>query len=327
VLRVMVIHTTTRYVKVMAEHGTVIAGAGGIVGRRLLEALTGRGPVTVLTRRDDGGWPAGVTPFVWSPDAARRGDDASLDALAARLDGARALVNLAGASIADGRLDAAHLARLRGSRVDVAETLLAAARRCATPPAVWVQGSAVGLYGDRGDAVLTEASGPGAASFPLVPTGLAWEAATEGAADLGRYVVARLGVVLDRDAEAWRRLLLPVRLFAGGPLGSGRQWMAWISGRDAARALVWLIDSPDAHGVYNLTAPEPVRQIDLTRTAARALRRPVWFPAPAFALRLVLGRTADGLLLGSQRVIPQRLLESGFDFADPTIERAMPTLV
>lgn len=323
----MVIHATMRYVKTMAEHRIVIAGAGGIVGRRLLEALAERGPVIVLTRRDDGTWPAGVTPVVWSPDAARRGDEAALDALTRHLEGARGLVNLAGASISDGRLDAAHLARLRGSRVDAAETLLSAVRRCAVPPAVWVQGSAVGLYGDRGDAVLTEASGPGAASFPLVPTGLAWEAASEGAADLGRYVVARLGVVLDRDADAWRRLLLPVRLFAGGPLGSGRQWMAWVSGRDAARALLWLLDTTSAQGIYNLTAPEPVRQIDLTRAAARALRRPVWLPAPAFALRLVLGRLADGLLLGSQRVVPQRLLAEGFSFQDPTIERAMPTLV
>jgi uncharacterized protein len=311
----------------MEEHPTVVAGAGGIVGRRLLEALAGRGPVTVLTRRAGGRWPAGVTPFVWSPDAARRGDDAALGALAARLEGARALVNLAGASISAGRLDAAHLARLRSSRVDAAETLLAAARRCAAPPAVWLQGSAVGLYGDRGDAVLTEASAPGAADFPLVPTGLAWEAAAEGAADLDRLVVARLGVVFDRDAEAWRRLLLLVRLFAGGPLGSGRQWMAWISGRDAARALVWLLDDPDAHGVYNLTAPEPVRQIDLTRAAARALRRPVWLPAPAFALRIVLGRLADGLLLASQRVVPRRLLDAGFVFEDPTIEDALPTLL
>ena len=323
----MVIHTTVGYVKRMDATPIAIAGAGGIVGRRLVEAWAGRGPVTVLTRRDEAAWPPGVIPFVWSPDAARRGDEPALDALAARLDGAHALVNLAGASISAGRLDAAHLARLRGSRVDVAATLLAATRRCAVPPAVWLQGSAVGLYGDRGDAVLTEASGFGAASFPLVPTGQAWEAAAEPAADLTRLVVARLGVVLDRDAEAWRRLLLPVRLFAGGPLGSGRQWMAWITGRDAARALRWLIDTPDARGVYNLTAPEPVRQIDLTRTAARALGRPVWLPAPAFALRLLLGRLADGLLLGSQRVVPRRLLEAGFAFEDPTIEQAMPTLL
>jgi uncharacterized protein len=255
---------------------------------------------------------------VWSPDAARRGDDAALDALAARLDGARALVNLAGASISAGRLDAPTW------------------RACAAAASTWRDAAGGGAplrrpAGRLGAGVGRRplrrprrrgphrGVGPGAASFPLVPTGLAWEAAADPAADLGRLVVARLGVVLDRDAEAWRRLLLPVRLFAGGPLGSGRQWMAWISGRDAARALVWLLDAPDAHGVYNLTAPEPVRQIDLTRTAARRCggrcgcrRRPSRCGSA--------GRTADGLLLGSQRVVPQRLLEAGFAFEDPTIE-------
>lgn len=322
----------TRYHKRMSDHEVIIAGAGGIIGQRLIEALRDGGdgapPITVLTRRADGTWPDGVTPFVWNPAAARQGDEAALAALAARMDGAAALVNLAGSSIAAGRLDAAHLSRVKGSRVDAATTLLAAARRAEAPPAMWLQGSAVGLYGDRGDELLTEASAPGdPARDVLVSTGLAWEAAAAPAAELTRLVTARFGVVFDRDAEAWRRLLLPVRLFAGGPLGSGRQWMPWVSGRDTARALVWLIETPSASGTYNLTAPAPARQIDVTRTAARALRRPVWLPAPAFALRLALGRVADALLLSSQRVIPERLLEAGFAFEDRTIEGAVPGLL
>jgi uncharacterized protein (TIGR01777 family) len=139
-------------------------------------------------------------------------------------------------------------------------------------------------------------------------------------------VVVRFGVVFDREAEAWRKLLLPVRLFAGGPLGSGRQWMPWVSGRDVGRALAWLLDH-DVAGVVNLTAPEPARQIDVTRAAAKALGRPVWLPAPAFALRIALGGVADALLLASQRVVPARLLEAGFVFDDATIEAAMPDLV
>ncbi|MBW6457207.1 MAG: TIGR01777 family oxidoreductase [Trueperaceae bacterium] len=316
----------------MSDHEVIIAGAGGIIGQRLIEALRQRGadapPITVLTRRAEGRWPDGVTPFVWNPAAARQGDDDALAALAERLHGAHALVNLAGSSIAAGRLDAAHLSRVKGSRVDAGTTLLAAARRAKAPPAVWLQASGVGLYGDRGDELLTEASAPGdPARDVLVPTGLAWEAAAAPAADLTRLVTTRFGVVFDREAEAWRKLLLPVRLFAGGPLGSGRQWMPWIGGRDVARALAWLIETPSATGTFNLTAPEPARQIDVTRAAARALRRPVWLPAPAFALRLALGKVADALLLSSQRVIPERLLEAGFAFEDRTIEKAVPGLV
>jgi uncharacterized protein len=334
VLRDMVMDERTRYHKRMKDKEVIIAGAGGVIGQRLIEALRGRDdgdgapPITVLTRSADGGWPDGVTPFVWNPAAARLGDDVALAALAERLDGAAALVNLAGSSIAAGRLDAAHVARVKGSRVDAATTLLAAARRTKTPPAAWLQASGVGLYGDRGDELLTEASAPGdPARNVLVPTSLAWEAAAAPAAELTRLVTVRFGVVFDRDAEAWRKLLLPVRLFAGGPLGSGRQWMSWVSGRDTARALVWLIGTPSAAGTFNLTAPEPARQIDVTRAAARLLRRPAWLPAPAFALRLFLGNVADALLLSSQRVIPQRLLDAGFVFEDRTIEGAVAELV
>jgi uncharacterized protein len=334
VLRDMVMDGRTRYHKRMADKEVIIAGAGGIIGQRLIDALRGRDrrdgapPITVLTRRADGHWPEGVTPFVWNPSAARQGDEAAIAALAAKLDGAAALVNLAGSSIAAGRLDAAHLSRVKGSRVDAGTTLLAAARRAETPPAVWLQVTGVGLYGDRGDELLTEDSAPGdPARDVLVPSALAWEAVAAPAAELTRLVTARFGVVFDREAEAWRKLLLPVRLFAGGPLGSGCQWMPWVSGRDAARALVWLIETPSAAGTFNLTAPEPARQIDVTRAAARALRRPVWLPAPAFALRLFLGKVADALLLSSQRVVPQRLLEAGFVFEDRTIEGAVAGLV
>lgn len=298
-----------------------------MVGRRTLEALLPRGPVTVLTRRAGGSWPAGVAEVVWDPAAARRGDAAALDRLATVLDGADVLVNLAGSSIAAGRLDAAHRARVVGSRVDATRTLVAAAARAARAPRVWLQASAVGLYGDRGDERLDEASPLGDEAFPLVATGRAWEAAAAPAAARSRLVVLRLGVVFDRDAEAWRKLLLPVRLFAGGPLGSGRQWMPWVSGRDVARAVGWLVAHDEVASVVNLTAPEPARQIDVTRAAARALRRPVWLPAPAFALRLALGGVADALLLGSQRVVPARLLEAGFAFEHPTIAAAIPDLV
>lgn len=325
----MVKRAAAGYIKRVSDPHVIIAGASGIIGRRLIEALQAAPSpprITVLTRGADGARPPGVTSVVWRPAAAREGDDAALDALAATLEGARGLVNLAGSSIAAGRLDPNHVARVKGSRLDATTTLLAAARRCGAPPAAWVQGSAVGIYGDRGDELLTEEAATGADAFPLVGVGIAWEAAAAPAAELSRLTVARMGVVFDRDAEAWRKLLLPLRLFAGGPLGSGRQWMPWISGRDAARALRWLLETPTARGTYHLSAPEPARQIDVTRAAGRALRRPVWLPAPAFALRLALGGVADTLLLASQRVVPARLQAEGFEFRDRTIEAAIADL-
>ncbi len=322
----IVITTTVRYTGFMADERIILAGAGGVIGARAIEALRPRGPVAVLTRHEGGDWPSGVAPVVWNPAAARQGDAAELDRLAGVLDGAAALVNLAGSSIAAGRLDAAHRAKVEGSRVDATTTLVEAAARAAAAPRVWLQGSAVGIYGDRGDEVLTEASAAGDPGFALVPTGTAWEAAATPAAARSRLVVVRFGVVFDREADAWRKLLLPIKLFAGGPLGSGRQWMPWVSGRDVGRALAWLLDH-EVTGVVNLTAPEPARQIDVTRTAAKALGRPVWLPAPAFALRIALGGVADALLLASQRVVPAKLLAAGFAFEDATIDAAIDTLV
>lgn len=322
----IVITHPVRYTGFMEEDRLIIAGAGGVIGARAIEALRPRGPVTVLTRSGGGAWPSGVTPVGWDPAAARLGDAAELERLAGVLDGAAALLNLAGSSIAAGRLDAAHRARVEGSRVDATTTLVEAAARANAAPRVWLQGSAVGLYGDRGDEVLTEASAAGDPSFPLVPTGIAWEAAAAPAATRSRLVVVRFAPVFDREAEAWQKLLLPVKLFVGGPLGSGRQWMPWVSGRDVGRALAWLLDH-EVSGVVNLTAPEPARQIDVTRAAAKALGRPVWLPVPAFALRIALGGVADALLLASQRVVPTRLLEAGFAFDDPTIDAAIDMLV
>lgn len=317
----------------MPDHQFIIAGAGGIIGRRLLQALADRpnrngSRITVLTRREGGSWPTGVTPLVWSPSAARDANDAALDKLAWSMDNAQVVINLAGSSIAAGRLDDAHLQRVMQSRQDATATLLAAASRATTPPAAWLQAAAVGIYGDRGDTILSETSAIGDAQRDLLtPTGVAWEKAAEPAADFSRLVVMRIGVVFDRDAEAWQKLLLPIRLFIGGPLGHGRQWLPWISGRDTARAIVWLLERASAEGVYNLTAPGSLRQIEVTRLAARALRRPALMPTPAFALRLALGRVADALLLSSQRVMPERLLAEGFEFQDPDLATALASLL
>jgi len=303
----------------------VIAGASGLIGRRLIAELQGRWRVTVLTREVSGAEATGATPLAWTPTAAKDGDRAHLEGLSRVLEGAGALVNLAGSPIAAGRFGAEHRRRIRDSRVDSTTTLVEAAARCERPPAVWLQASGTSIYGDRGDEPLDERSELG--NDFLAEVGRAWEQAAASAAARSRLVICRTGIVLDREAEAWRRLVLPVRLFVGGPIGGGRQWWPWIHASDLTRALTFLLEHGEAEGVFALTAPEPARQIDLTRAAARVLRRPALVPVPAFALRIVFGGMADALLLPSVRLLPTRLLEHGFAFDYPNATSAAEELL
>jgi uncharacterized protein (TIGR01777 family) len=302
----------------------VIAGAGGVVGRHLVAAARERYAITVLTRRIDGDEPAGARAVTWNPCAAREGDDDAIAALAETISGATAIVNLAGASIADGRLGPDHIARVRESRADSAATL-SAANAAAVPATAWFQASGVGRYGDRGDEILTERSGPGDDLMASISRD--WEGSATEASERTRVVIGRMGLVLAPDAPAWQRYMLPIRLGVGGRLGSGEQWFAWIDAEDLARSILWLIENDGAEGPYNLTAPEPVRQVDLSRAAARRLRRPALMRVPAFALRLVLGRVADAVLLPSARAVPERLLAEGFTFNVPTVDRLIDRLL
>lgn len=310
----------------MAHPRMVIAGASGVVGRHLVAAARRRYEVTVLTRQVDGSEPRGARAVSWSPRAARENNHSALDALAATLEGVDALVNLAGSSIANGRMGAAHRRRLLESRLDATTTLLQAQQRTHTPPAAWFQGSAIHFYGDRGEELLTERS-EGGRDHPLAEVSAAWERAAAPAGERSRLLLGRLGLVLATDAEAWQQLLRPVKLFVGGALGSGRQWYPWIDADDLARAVLFLLERTSADGVFNLTAPEPVRQLDLARAAAARLGRPALLPAPAPLLRLAVGGLADALLLPSTRAVPERLLELGFDFDRPDIESALDKLL
>jgi uncharacterized protein len=301
----------------------VVAGAGGVIGSALLRAVAGRYRPVVLTR--GGTRPPGVDSVTWNPRAAAEGDEESLLALAEAMRGAVGIVNLAGSSIAAGRLGPDHLATVRASRVEAGATLVAALERCSEPPAAFFQASGTGIYGEGGEELLDEATQVDA-SHPLGEIGLVWEASATPAAAYARVTIGRIGVVFAREAEAWRRLLLPLRLGVGGPLGSGRQWWPWIYVDDVVRAILWCIEDERAEGVYNLVA-EPTRQIELVRAAARKLRRPALLPVPAIALRLLLGGVADTLLLSSQRVVPERLRAAGFEFVAPDIEAAVATLL
>ena len=304
----------------------VISGASGLIGTHLIEAAKARYDLRLLTRNPDKTAEnrEGRTWVAWDPDASSRGDEGALGALTEAVSGAHAVVNLAGVSVAEGRLDGAHRRKVIESRTRSAKALLLAQRRAAEPAKVWFQASATGFYGDRGDAVLTEASPAG--HGPLVDICRVWEAAPEDAGG-ARLVVGRIGIVLAKDAAGWQKMVLPVKFFVGGPFGSGQQWYSWIDADDLAQTILFLVEKEGAAGVYNLTTPEPIRQGDLVRQTATRLGRPALLAAPAFALRLALGGLADALILASAKVLPGRLQAEGFVFGRPTFGQELDKLL
>ena len=299
----------------------IIAGGTGLIGRALTRALRAQHvPVVVLTRRPEGQRSQpGLTFVRWNPD-----DPAALQAT---LAGAAAVVNLMGANISQGRWTARRKAELYRSRV---ATTRALARAVAALPAdarprVFLQGSAVGYYGDRGEEPITEEA-PAGGDF-LARLCVDWEAAAQPVAQAGvRLVVLRTGVVLSREGGALPLMLRPIRWFVGGPLGDGRFFLPWIHIADHVAAMQFLMEHAAASGPFNLTAPNPVRQREFVRQAARLLHRPAWLPAPMFALRLALGELATALT-ASQRVLPARLQQLGFRFRFPTLEAALEDLL
>ena len=302
----------------------VIAGASGIVGRSLIEAAGTRYRIRVLSS-SSGGALSGVEAIAWNPTAARQGDEQEVARVAEALTGAQALVNLAGASIEGGRFNAAHRSRIYDSRIDSTTTLVAGFRRSAAPPRAWLQASGIHFYGDRGDELLDEKASKGQGF--LADMCEAWEGAVEPVRGHARVVACRFGLVLASEAPLWRRLVTPIKLGVGGRLGTGRQWWSWICAEDLSRALLYLIEQDGGEGSYNLSAPEPVRQLELFRALAQRLRRPAFFPAPAPLLRVVLGGAADALVLASTRVVPAKLQREGFEFRRPTVSEALDKLV
>lgn len=289
----------------------VVAGASGLIGDALCVSLRQRGDTVVrLVRRA----PTASDELRWDP-ATRHLDPGALE-------GADAVVNLAGAGIGDERWSPARKHEIIASRVDTTHALATAA--AAVGSVRLVGGSAVGYYGDRGDEVLTEDSPPGTGFLTEVVR--AWEGAAQPALDAGVPVAfARTGIVLAPQGGAAARLLTFTRLGLGGPLGSGRQWWPWITLVDEVRALLHLIDG-DLTGPVNVIGPAPARQRDVARALGRALGRPAVLPAPAPALRLVLGEFA-GDILGSQRAVPERLRDNGFRHDHESIESACTWLV
>lgn len=298
----------------------VITGGTGLIGRALAADLAADGwDVVVLTRRPEaaGPLPQGVRPVRW--------DGRSAQGWGEVVDGATAVVNLAGENISARRWTEAQKRRIRESRVNAGRAVVEAIDRAVVKPVVLVQASAIGIYGDRGSEELDERSAPGEGFLPDVCQD--WERSTQEVEAMGvRRAVARMGVVLSLDGGALPRMLLPFRLFVGGPLGDGSQWFPWIHIQDEVRALRFLIEHDGASGVFNLTAPQPVTNRELSRAIGRVMRRPALVPTPRLALKLVFGEMA-AVLLDSQRVVPRRLLDAGFVFRFPDITTALQDLL
>jgi len=288
----------------------VVAGGTGLLGAALVSALRTEGHrVVVLTRR-----PTHDGDVFWSPGGGER-------TWTAVLSDADAVINLAGSSIADGRWTTARKTAIRESRVQSTRDLVRAIAHAKRPPPVFVSSSAIGIYGTRGDEPVTEATAPG--SDFLASVCREWEALATQAASTSRVVLLRTGVVLDRKGGALPQLALPFKLFAGGRLGSGRQYVSWIHLHDWLAMVKWLLASASLSGAVNVTAPFPVTNAEFAQHLGRVLGRPAWLKTPAFALRLVLGEMADALVLGGQRVLPAEAQKRGFVFRYPTLEPAL----
>ena len=287
----------------------VVTGGTGFLGGALVAALRADGhDVLVLTRR-----PARTPGEVqWAPAA-------GLDVWAKSFEGAGAVVNLAGEAIAGGRWTAARKRAILASRLEATNGVVAALRAAGAPGATLLSGSAIGYYGTPGDAPLDESS-PAGTDF-LATVCREWEAEAREAE--ARVVLLRTGLVLARGGGALQQLALPFRFFAGGPLGSGRQVMSWIHRDDWIAMVRWALANPAVHGPLNLTAPAPVTNREMATALGRALHRPSFMPAPAFALRLALGEMADAMVLNGQRVLPAVAQRAGFTFRFPTLDAAL----
>jgi uncharacterized protein (TIGR01777 family) len=291
----------------------VVAGGSGFIGEPLVRRLIARGDdVAVLTRN-----PSNVRAgraVIWSPPSQGSWSDEAANA--------DVVINLAGENVGAGRWTDERKKRMMGSRIAATTALVEAMSHNRSQPRTLISASATGFYGDRGDEPLDESSPPGSGFLAEVTK--RWEEGARAAEPFARVVILRFGVVLAKDGGALAKLLLPFRLGAGGPMGSGQQWMPWIDRDDILRIIEWSIDRDASRGTYNATAPNAARNRDFARALGRVLHRPAFLPTPAIALRLALGsEMANEMLLGGQRVVPKHAQAEGFEFAYPELEASL----
>lgn len=300
----------------------VITGATGFIGRHLIDdLLRDDWSVTALSRnarKAARALPEAVTCLDW--------DGKSTEGWGHAVDGADAMINLAGENVAGGRWSEGFKERILRSRIDAGTAVRAAIAAADQPPAVLLQASASGFYGSRGDERLDETS-DGGEGF-LADVVHQWEEVVAPVAESGvRLVYLRTGVVLGEHDGMIDKLRLPFLFFGGGHPGDGRQWLSWIHILDEIRAMRFLLDDGTAEGIYNLVAPDPVRMADFCQAFGDRLSRPSWFHQPEWLLRAVFGEMADDTLLVSQRIAPVRLQDAGFRFQFPEIRSALDNLL
>ena len=298
----------------------VITGGTGLIGKALSAELANNYEVVVLSRnpkKHAKQMPAGVQLVQW--------DAVSADGWAEHADGAHAMINLAGAGIADARWTPARKGLIISSRVNAGKAVVQAIKQAENKPHVLLQASAVGYYGNREAEVLDETSMPGTDFMASVVT--QWEASTDEVDALGvRRAIMRIGVVLSNDGGALPKLVMPFELFAGGGLGSGEQWMSWIHEYDLLQSIRMLMEDGSANGAYNLTAPAPIENITMARKIGTVLGKPSLLSAPAIALKLLMGEMS-AVVLDGQRVLPKRLVQQGYRFRYADAETALRNLL
>ena len=294
----------------------LISGSSGLIGTAATAALKSDGHNVVhLVRPSKTANPGDVQ---WDPMRA------TVDV--AGLEGIDVVIHLSGAGIADGRWTEERKQLLRSSRIDTTRVLVDSLSRLKQKPRLLIVASAIGYYGSRGDEILTESSTTGTDFLALVCRD--WEAEASRAAARGiRTVMLRTGVVLSGKGGALPKMLTPFKLGVGGRLGSGQQWMSWIAIEDVVGIIRNAIANEQVSGPVNVVAPNPVRNEEFTRLLAAMLHRPAIFPAPAFMLRLAMGEMADAVLLGSDRVKPERMLAAGYKFRFEILEPALRAAV
>jgi uncharacterized protein (TIGR01777 family) len=297
----------------MAPLKVTVAGGTGFLGSALVTQLKTEGhEVTVLTRR-----PRTPGDVEWTPDGTAGG-------WARAIDGADAVVNLAGESIAGGYWTADRKQRIDESRMNATRSIVAAIKAAARKPEVLLNASAIGYYGSRGGEALTEDATAGTDFLATVCNQWEWEA--QAAQSMTRVVLLRTGLVLHRAGGALPAIARPFAFFAGGPVGSGNQYWSWIHRDDWLAMTTWALGHEQTAGPLNLTAPAPVTNREFAATLGSVLKRPARIHTPAFVLRLVLGEMADALLLGGQFVLPFKAEWGGYHFQHPTLRGALEAI-
>lgn len=295
----------------------IITGGTGFIGQQIVKELPEDSEIFILTRREPR--KEGNVNYVnWDGETAEGWSDLITDETF--------ILNLAGQNISKGRWTKKNKEKILASRVNAGKACVEAIKRAKFKPKAFFQASAVGYYGWREDEILDESSSATGADF-LSQVCLKWEESTKEVEDMGvRRVIGRIGVVFHPKEGAFPLLVLPIKLFAGGSIGTGNQWVSWIHYQDLIQAILFLVNSENAQGPFNLNSPDPVINRKLGKEIAVRLRRPFWVRTPSIALKLILGQKAE-IVLSGQRVFPQRLLDLGFQFKFPYIAECLDDLL